>query len=105
MPKKKKLKVNNIKLDTGFESKEQAAQLGYIATRIERISDGRVLTLNSDLQTYSFNDLATDQLSANKFTYERLMNDYRCIGQFKVISWVKDFNAEKFLKFLNKESQ
>lgn len=98
----KKTKTHSIKLDTGFESKKQAADLGYIAACIERIKDGRVLMLNSDLETYSFKDELASQLCPYKYTYDRLMDDYRCKGEFKVLSWVKDVNAEKFIKFLNK---
>lgn len=97
-----KRKTQPIKLDTGFESKEQAAELGYIAACIERVEDGRLLTLNSDLETYSFKDELAGQLSPYKYTYDRLMDDHRCKGEFKVLSWVKDVNGEKFINFLNK---
>lgn len=84
------------KINTGFDTKEEAAELGYTAATIERLSDGSVLTLNSDLTTYSYPN------SRNKYTYERLMEDDRCRGDFQVLSWVKNLNVEKFLKFLNK---
>jgi hypothetical protein len=101
---KKKIKPV-VKLDTGFETKEQAAALGYIAATIERVKDHQLLTLNSDLVTYSFMSGTPPNLdghSKNKYTYERLMNDHRCTGHFRVLAWVKDFNAEKFIKFLKK---
>lgn len=101
MVKKKKSKPE-LKYDTGFESKDQAGELGYVAACIERISDGRLLFLNSDLETYSFKDNRIENYVPHKYTYDSLLNDSRCIGAFKVISWVKDFNAEKFIKFLNK---
>jgi len=99
------MKTKKIKLDTGFESKEQAAKLGYVAACIERVSDGRILILNPDAETYSFNDDKMRDLTPYKYSYDRLMNDHRCIGHFKVISWVKDINVEKFMKFLNKKSK
>lgn len=92
---KKKIEING-----GFESKEEAAELGYIAAAIERVKDGRLLTLNSDMQTYSFADKLAGSYSNYKYTYDRLMDDYRCTGQFKVLSWVKNVNVEKYIKYL-----
>jgi hypothetical protein len=101
---KKKIKPV-VKIDGGFETKEQAAALGYIAATIERVKDHQLLTLNSDLVTYSFAFGTSPNLdghSNNKYTYERLMDDHRCTGHFRVLAWVKDFNAEKFIKILKK---
>lgn len=101
----KKTKVKKLKLDTGFASKEEAAKFGYIAACIERVSDGRMLLLNPDGETYSFSEKRSKEAMAYKYTYERLMDDHRCIGAFKVLSWVKDINVEKFMQFLNKKSE
>lgn len=99
MSKKNKAK---LELNTGFKSKKEAADLGYIPACIERLSDGQLFLLNSDLETYSIKDERIENYVPHKYTYDRLMDDYRCKGKFKVVSWVRDFNAEKFIKFLNK---
>jgi hypothetical protein len=79
----------------GFKSKEEAAQHGYTAVVIERISDGAQLTLNSDSETYSFSEELVKDLTKYTYTYERLMDDPRAKGKFKVLSWVKDLNPDK----------
>lgn len=95
MSKKKKTKI-----DTGFNSKEEAAQLGYTAAVIERISDKEILTLNPDLETYSFSETLSKDGDKYKYSYERLMEDHRAKGKFRVLTWVKNFNAEKFTLFV-----
>jgi len=104
MPHKKK-KTKTPTLDTGFPSKKAAEALGYIAGTIERLSDGAVLTLNSDHETYSFSKEFTKGGLSPKYTYERLMEDSRAKGAFVVRGWIKNFNAENFVKFLNKEEK
>ncbi len=92
----KKTKVKN---EFGFESKDKAAKLGYLAVAIERIKDGKLLTLNPDFETYSF----VGKYSSSKYSYDRLMDDDRCKGKFRVLSWVKNLNLDKYNKFDNKE--
>lgn len=90
-------KIKNLDLG-GFESKEQAAKLGYTAVSIERIHDGKILSLNSDFETYSF----TDKPDGYKYTYERLMDDHRAKGKFKVLGWAKNLTPETYMKIFNK---
>ena len=89
------------KIDTGFNSKEQAANLGYTAVTIQRIFDGRILHLNANLQTYSFADKLDESNTPYEYTYERLMDDLRARGKFKVISWAKNVNPETYQKIFN----
>lgn len=88
-------KTKNNSNAEGFKSKEEAASLGYTAAVIERISDGAQLTLNSDGETYSFSDDVVKGMAKYEYTYERLMDDHRAKGKFKVLSWVKDINPDK----------
>lgn len=69
---------------------------GYIPYSIERISDGSILYLNEDNQTYSLED----GKNGCKWTWGRLFMDSRCTGEFKVIGWVKLSNIESMHKFM-----
>lgn len=86
--------IKKNKIDAGFSSKEEAAKLGYLPAVIERLSDGEILRLNSDM-TYSF----TDARMHNKYSYsyETLMEGH--MGSFQVIGWIKDFNLDTYTKF------
>lgn len=94
-------KIKNLNLG-GFESKEQAAKFGYTAVSIERIHDGRILSLNSDFETYSFADKPEDEKEIYKYSYERLMDDHRAKGKFRVLGWAKNLTRETYMKIYNK---
>lgn len=85
-----------VQKNNGFSSKEEAAAHGYTAVIIERISDGVQLSLNSDNETYSFSDDYVPGANKQQYTYERLMEDFRARGKFRVLSWIKDLNPDKF---------
>jgi len=54
-----------------------------LVKRIERIDDGEILELNNDGKTYSF--IKSEMASPHKYTLERLMEDPRAKGKFRII--------------------
>lgn len=91
-------------ITTGFQTKAEADEHGYTAVCIERLSDGAMLSLNSDLTTYSFSPEVVKGSSNYQYTFERLMEDHRAKGKFKVISLVKNLNLDKYAKFFEKRA-
>ena len=65
--------------------------IGYVPFVIERVSDGETLKLNEDNSSYSFKDFRSGD---SKYSWGRLFMDYRCLGEFKAISWVKIDNLD-----------
>lgn len=78
-------------------------RIGYIPFSIERLSDGKILQLNSDNRTYSFTH--TISLNPTKYSWGRLFRDSRCIDAFKELGWVKIENLETMHKFIKDKNE
>ena len=62
----------------------------HVPFSIERTMDGRLLLMNNDFKTYSFQDFTRKyiELSNGMYSYRRLFDDDRVKpGDFRVIGW------------------
>ena len=86
-----------MELNTGFSSLEESITFGYIPHTIERLSDGELLTLNKDEETYSFESAKKRGGVYHKYDFISLMywGGKNNTDKFKVIGWINFENLKK----------
>lgn len=86
-----------MELNTGFSSLEESITFGYIPHTIERLSDGEILTLNKDEETYSFESSKKRGGIYHKYDFISLMywDGKNNTDKFKVVGWINFENLKK----------
>ncbi|MEK6828544.1 MAG: hypothetical protein AABY15_00225 [Nanoarchaeota archaeon] len=74
--------------------------MGYVPFTIERISDGKILQLNTNNESYSFTHSIS--LNPSEYSWGRLFRDNRCTDAFRPLGWVKIDNLETMHKAFKK---